>query len=190
MDTLETLYKRHQYDRNIATKSMQWFKREMQTMEMYAINSDKVLREGGTQTTSIEPGSMYFYYYSPKHKDTLEYYDTFPMVIPYDTTSNGFIGLNLHYLPVFARVKLLDVLMKFATNTRMDKTTKIQYSWQAVKGMSKFKWAEPCIHRYIGGYVKSRFVKIDPENWFHACMLPVQRFKKASAETVWKDSLS
>ena len=89
------------------------------------MTSDRMLREGGKQTSSIEPGSMYTYYYSPKHKDTLQYYDVFPLVIPYRETENGFIGLNLHYLPPFYRIKLLDALMKYASNDKLNRNTKL-----------------------------------------------------------------
>lgn len=189
-NSLEQLYNQNKYNQLTAKNSQAWFRKEITNIEQYGISADVVLREGGKQTTSIEPGSLYFFYYSPKFKDTLPYYDVFPMVIPYASTPNGFIGLNLHYLPVFARVKLLDALMQFATNPRLDRTTKINYTWALVKTMSKSKLAEPCIHRYIGGYVKSRFVKVEPKDWFSACMLPVQKFRKQSAGAVWKESLS
>ena len=42
-------------------------------------------------------GRMYFYFYDPKTKDTLPYYDKFPLVIPIERYPDGFLGLNLHY---------------------------------------------------------------------------------------------
>ena len=35
-------------------------------------------------------GKMYFYYYDPKTKDSMPYYDRFPLVIPIDQYSDGF----------------------------------------------------------------------------------------------------
>jgi hypothetical protein len=46
-------------------------------------------------------GRMYFYYYDPKTKDTLPYYDKFPLVIPIERYSDGFLGLNLHFYQKF-----------------------------------------------------------------------------------------
>ena len=42
-------------------------------------------------------GKMYFYYYDAKTKDMLPYWDKFPLVIPLEVHTDGFIGLNLHY---------------------------------------------------------------------------------------------
>ena len=39
-------------------------------------------------------GRMYFYYYDPKTKDSLPYYDKFPLVIPIERYPDGFLGLN------------------------------------------------------------------------------------------------
>lgn len=189
MGQLEQLYLQNRHDRNIARKSAMWFRREITYINQYAISSDVALREGGTQTTSLTPGGMYMFYYSPKFKDDLEYYDTFPLLLPYDMTPNGFIGLNLHYLPPLYRIKLLDKLLDISSDKALTKDTKLKYTWATVKGTASMKWAGPCIHRYISGYVKSRFVHVSPENWFTAALLPVQRFKKASDNKVWKDSL-
>ena len=47
---------------------------------------------------------------------------------------------------------------------------------------------KPTIKRYLYGYARSMFRKIDSEDNLTAIMLPVQRFKKASDTTVWSDS--
>ena len=53
-------------------------------------------------------GNMYFFYYNPKHKKTLPWYDTFPLVFPVDLYPDGFLGLNFHYLNPKWRAMLLD----------------------------------------------------------------------------------
>ena len=53
-------------------------------------------------------GCMYFYFYDPKLKDSLPYYDRFPLVIPIERYSDGFLGLNLHYIHPKQRMILLD----------------------------------------------------------------------------------
>lgn len=184
MESLESLFNKYQYDRSIASNSRNWFRKQSKLLS--GVTSNQVLKEGGEQTGSIVPGSMYAYYYSPKHRDTLPFYDVFPLVIPYATTDNGFIGLNLHYLPPYFRVRLLDKLMQYATSEKLDKNTKIKYTWALAKQASTQKWASYCIHRYITGYVKSRFVKIDPTDWFNVSMLPVAQFRKDSQENVWR----
>ena len=86
-NNLELLFNKHKFDKSIKDKSSSWFKKQM--LGMANVKSDTVLREGGKQYSSIEPGSMYMYYYSPKHRDSLEYYDTFPMVIPSSVSLYG-----------------------------------------------------------------------------------------------------
>jgi hypothetical protein len=52
-------------------------------------------------------GRMYFYFYDPKTKDSLPYYDRFPLVIPIERYSDGFLGLNLHYIHPKQRIIFL-----------------------------------------------------------------------------------
>jgi hypothetical protein len=131
---------------------------------------------------------MYTFMYDPKHKDTLPYYDRFPLVLPYGTFKGGYIGLNLHYLPYQLRVRLLDNLLQFRNNTKMNETTKIQYSWQMIEGVSRYRLAQPCIKQYLIEQVRSPFRKIDSTDWATAMMLPVERFVGATKEQVWADS--
>jgi len=46
----------------------------------------------------------------------------------------------------------------------------------------------PTIHKYLAGYTKSQFRRIDADEFTVATLLPVQRFKKSPASAVWKDS--
>ena len=52
--------------------------------------------------------------YGPKHAKKLPYYDTFPLVLPLERYSDGFLGMNFHYLPIPLRMKLLDKIFDFA----------------------------------------------------------------------------
>ena len=42
-------------------------------------------------------GRMYTFFYNPKTKDKLPYYDRFPLSMILGQDSDGFIGLNFHY---------------------------------------------------------------------------------------------
>ena len=52
-----------------------------------------------------------------KHKETLPFYDSFPLVIIIGKAKGGFLGMNLHYLPPTLRAKFLDALMENAGKT-------------------------------------------------------------------------
>ncbi len=123
-------------------------------------------------------GGLLFFMYDAKYKDKLPYWDKFPLVIPFDVGDGTFIGLNLHYLPIEARKKLLDILLPYKTKKSMRDYMKISYS--IIKSISKHDLIKPCIHRYLNSHVKSRFVKVNHEDWYRAAALPVQRFVKGS----------
>ena len=48
----------------------------------------------------------------------------------------------------------------------------------------------PTIHKYLSGYTKSQFRRIDADEFTIAVLLPVQRFEKATDKEVWKESRS
>lgn len=133
-------------------------------------------------------GRMYFYYYDPKMKDTLPYYDRFPLVIPIERHNDGFIGLNLHYISPKYRIMLLDKLSSIMNNDEYDETTKLRISYDFLKRATKIFEAKPCIKKYLMAHVKSRFLEITADEWDIAVMLPVEQFVKAKKSQVWQES--
>jgi hypothetical protein len=131
---------------------------------------------------------MYMYFYDPKTKDTLPYYDRFPLTIIVDPAPNGFYGLNLHYLPVPLRARLLDGLMDTLNNEKYDETTRFRLSYSMLSSASKLTAFKPCFKRYLSGHVRSRFALVDPSDWEIATFLPTADFAKASISRVYRDS--
>jgi len=133
-------------------------------------------------------GRMYFYYYDPKLKDELPYYDRFPLVIPIERYQDGFLGLNLHYISPRQRIELLDALSDFATNSKYDETTRLRLSWNKLKTVGRTFKAKPCVKRYLFKHVDSRFLEITADEWDIAALLPFQNFQGATANKVYNDS--
>ena len=133
-------------------------------------------------------GRMYFYFYDPKTKDSLPYYDRFPLVIPIERYSDGFLGLNLHYIHPKQRIILLDKLSEVASNDEYNETTKLRISYKYLAAASKVFEANPCIKRYLFGHVKSRFLEISADEWDIAVMLPAENFIGASTSKVFSES--
>ena len=104
-------------------------------------------------------GKMYFYFYDPKTKESLPYYDRFPLVIPIENYKDGFLGMNLHYIHPKQRIILLDKLSDTASNKNYDKNTKLRISYQFLSSASRAFEATPCIKRYLYGHVQSRFLE-------------------------------
>jgi len=133
-------------------------------------------------------GRMYFYFYDPKMKDKLPYYDRFPLVLPIEQYNDGFLGLNLHYIHPRQRIVLLDKLSEYANNDKFDKTTKLRLSYDLLSRASKTYEAKPCIKRYLFNHVESRFLEIDADEWDIAALLPMESFAKASTSKVYAES--
>ena len=133
-------------------------------------------------------GKMYFYFYDPKTKDKMKYYDRFPLVIPIENYKDGFLGLNLHYIHPRQRIILLDKLSATASNKSFDERTKLRISYAYLAAASKAFEATPCIKRYLFNHIESRFLEITANEWDIAVMLPVESFVGASTSKVYSDS--
>lgn len=133
-------------------------------------------------------GHMYFYQYDAKHKATLPYWDKWPLIFIIHRYDDGFLGINLHYLPIRLRAILLKKLYDLSSSQKLTEKTKLRITYGVLKSSTKYKEFKPCIKRYLTSHVQSRFLRIDPREWTFAIFLPLQRFQKASVKKVWADS--
>lgn len=132
-------------------------------------------------------GDMFMYHYDPKWKHILPYYDTFPLVIPIGMYSDGFLGLNLHYLPPTMRRNFLNKLILYTTMPG-DHNAKMQISYDILKGVNMFSEFVPCVKRYLIDHVRGRMMRIFPHEWPMVINIPSEAFVKASKQKVWADS--
>ena len=113
-------------------ESQAWFQK--QAGYLGRINNNALLKEPVLKTESEQiPGGMFMYFYDPKTKDTLPYYDKFPLTVIVGPAPGGFTGLNLHYLPMVLRAKLLDALMDITSDKKYDDNTKFNLSYNTLK---------------------------------------------------------
>lgn len=168
-------------------QSREWFRDTAQKISR--INERSLMRgDEARLVTRPMPGSMYMYYYDPKWKDELAYYDRFPLVFPFRRVPGGFYGLNLHYLPLQLRARLMDALYDYTNNARYDESTKIKLNYQLLTSISKMRFFEPCVKHYLDEHVRSRFMYVYPSEWDIALFLPTERFAKKSKTQVWSES--
>jgi len=147
-----------------------------------------LMRDSERLKSSSMIGRMYFYFYDPKTKDSLPYYDRFPLVIPIERYQDGFLGLNLHYIHPKQRIILLDKLSETASNKNYDETTKLRISYGYLSAASRAFEAQPCIKRYLFSQIQSRFLEITADEWDIAVMLPMESFVGANSSKVYSDS--
>jgi len=162
-------------------RSIRWYRdtvRDIVPRQMSESATSRLIR-GGKVMLQPTYGVMNLYGYEPKGKLTLEYYDVFPLVIPIERYKNGFLGLNLHYLSVNIRMKLLEKLMPMTAEDRI-------LGWRRV---SKFREVKPCVKKYLAAFTRTHFLPIVTEEEMNlAALMPLQQFKKATKQKVWYDS--
>ena len=124
-------------------------------------------------------GRLNMFFYDPKYKKTLPYYDTFPLVLPIERIRGGFAGINFHYLRPGARFALLQQLQKYTSQgvKKINSTNTFDVSYSRVKNLPLVK---NTIKKYLFAHVRSSFLRIDYDEAALAVYLPVAQFKKGS----------
>ena len=134
-------------------------------------------------------GGLYYFYYDPKTKNDLPYYDKFPLVMPLKRESDGFLGLNLHYLPLRYRIMFMRKLLPFAIYDENDEIKRIRVTYSMLESSARYKEFKPCIKKYLYNRIQSKIVKVEPQEWDIALYLPIHQFRKEKAKTVWQESV-
>ena len=169
------------------SESRNWLYQNVKTLG--SVNRNDIVKDKERKAKTILPGKMYFFFYDPKLKDSLPFYDRFPLVIPVEKYADGFLGLNLHYLPVKYRVVLLDKLYDLTNNDKFDETTKLRMSYDLLSGSSRYKEFQPCLKRYLSSHIRSNITVIESDKWETTIFLPVEQFTKKTASAVQKMSV-
>jgi len=143
-----------------------------------------LMKDIDRQKRNILIGNMYFFFYHAKYNDTLPFWDKFPLVIPLEKYSDGFLGLNLHYVPTRLRLMILSKLSKKINNKKMDETTRMRVSYDYISSLKNADIFKPCIKRYLTSQVRSRYVVINPDEWYFSCLLPFERFQKKTKKEI------
>lgn len=160
----------------------------------------KVL-QGAGRTKRLLPGRFYMFKYNPVGKGTerLPYYDMFPVVLVINVYDKYFQGINFHYLPPIYRADLMDQLYRFviapdvqskdigsSIRARLN-TNRVDYGFMSKRfNLRSFK---PMFKRYRKSNVVGPYLYVPPIGWDAVMMMPLQRFRGAGINRVYKDSL-
>ena len=165
-----------------------WYLDEMKNL---IVNRQKLMRDReAIKKNRLLPGRLFMYFYEPKHKDTLPYYDRFPLVMVVEKAQGkpGFYGLNFHYLDYRKRAILMERLMKYATNKKYDESTRLRLSYKLLKGASKLAAFKPCFKHYLPSQIASPIKMIPAQYWETALFFPSEQFKKSTRKNVFSQS--
>jgi len=168
-------------------QSRDWFRRKAQRLGR--VNRNQLMKEEPIELNNRRIiGSMQMFFYDPKLKKELPFYDAFPLVIVIGPAKGGFLGLNLHYLPPTLRAKFLEALLDVTNNDKYNEDTRFDITYNMMKRATKFKYFQPCIKHYLNKHVRSRFAIVPAPEWEIATFLPTADWQKASASQVYSDS--
>lgn len=195
-DSLESEYAlmTAQQRRKRASVSLRWYLNQLKTSS----HGYQLIDEYGDGVATVvrsnhRPyiGGMYQFLYDAKTKDKLPYWDAFPLVIPIHFYSDGFLGLNLHYLPVKMRLKMLAKLMTYRKRIKTGGhglRVYMELSYKLLTSMMNMEGFQFMIKRYLNSQIRSRVILVSSKHWEDVAFLPTQQFQKQSAETVWAEA--
>lgn len=167
-------------------ESREWFRQKASNLR--SINREDLMDEDPLKQRARQVvGKMYMYFYDPKTKETLPYYDAFPLSIIVGPAPKGFYGLNLHYLPPILRAKFLDALMDISEK-KIDDDSKFRLNYKLLQSTSKLKYYKPCFKHYLTAHVESRFAEVPAPEWEIATFLPTAAWRKSTRQKVYYDS--
>lgn len=170
-------------------ESIKWLTAKIADLRNPSGIASTINNEAFRKINRFVTGGLYYFYYDPKTKKDMPYYDRFPLVLVLERYKDGFLGLNLHYLPVKYRIALLDKLMDYAILDGNNDIMRMRVSYDILNASKRYREFRPCLKKYLHGHIQSKILAVQPNEWDIAAYLPIQQFKKATVNEVWQDSL-
>lgn len=130
--------------------------------------------------------------YSPKHASTLPYYDMLPMPILLAKYPDGFLGLNIHYLPWAKRLQLADRLVRATKNKKRINYKTVKDAWNSLRLPIGYSYL--IIRRYLTSHIQSDIAVFTWDTYRAAAVNIPGKWRKKSERAVfaammakWKD---
>jgi len=138
---------------------------------------------------TVKPGSRQMrlgfpvlFVYDAKTKADLPYWDSLPFSIVLTKYSDGFLGINLHYLEWTKRIQLAKKLVRAAKNGRRIKYIDIKKAWVSLNLPEALLYL--VIRRYLYTHIRSSMKIFDMET-FNAAVKDIRpKFKKDSEKRI------
>ena len=183
---------REKLGHGVMTKdSLKWLGQKITELRNPTLIPSAIRKEDVRNVRSVYPGCMYFFFYDPKLKNELPYYDRFPLTLILEKYNDGFLALNMHYLPFKWRVAFMSKLMPYgAARTKDEEVARLHITYDILKETRNLREFKPCLKRYLYDHMQSRILGVQPNEWDTALALPIQIFKGAKAKEVWEDSIN
>jgi len=169
--------------------SRKWFLDKIGSISERNINQNTLMKQpplvGAANPLS---GKMYMFWYNPKLKKELPYYDAFPLIILLDVGSDHMTGLNLHYLPIRLRQNLFYGMLNRVSSSKFNSSTYLKITYDYLKASSDLDAFRPCFKKYLTKQIRGRIVNVPAQEWEVAIHLPTSSFHKKDAAYVYSES--
>ena len=122
--------------------------------------------DDAADTAGFAPGQLYFFTYSAQTKQP--YYDMYPRSYVIEYQKGGFLGCNIHYVPLTQRDELA--------------TSLLNNSAQGAVAVPR-----RTLHKYVYTGVRGTPYRIPSAEWSDVAQLPTERFVDMRGIPVSKD---
>ena len=119
--------------------------------------------DDAADTAGFAPGQLYFFTYSAQTKQP--YYDMYPLSYVIEYQKGGFLGCNIHYVPLTQRDELA--------------TSLLNNSAQGAVAVPR-----RTLHKYVYTGVRGTPYRIPNAEWSDVAQLPTERFVDMRGITV------
>ena len=135
------------------------FFRQQLIQELGSTNFD----DDAADTGGFAPGQLYFFTYSAQTKQP--YYDMYPLAYIIEYQKGGFLGCNVHYVPLTQRDELA--------------TSLLNNSAQGAVAVP-----QRTLHKYLYTGVRGQPYRIPDSEWTDVAQLPTEKFVDMRGITV------
>lgn len=156
----------------------EWFKGKLNDLKIGSRARLLNAEERYTDDDSVFVGGVFFFKYDAKYKDNLPMWDKYPLCVPIDRFSDGFLGLNMHYLGKGQRQGIINSIRSMKEERKLSNTVKSKArNWQYMmnSGIPDGLYKK-CVKRYLFGQVRTQFVRIQPDEYAKAIQLPLEEW--------------
>ena len=176
--TFATLIQAMEHTPHLPSKiyaSRQWYREKAMKVRKYREgDTQRILKIGRINRRmrsgirgKMMLGRLWMFEYDPiSAEDTLAkggYYDAFPCVFPIQPLEEGFLGINMHFLPYDWRAHLMDNLYDLVDDLDAIDATSADTSWSSsqrlripsvdgydfLKKSAKYRYFKPALRKYL-----------------------------------------
>ena len=191
MKTIERLQEDYNESfESLSKKSLFWFVRQRLSLKRnprVSFSRLKAHQDLGKWTMRPLPGNLYLARYQPLQKNTLPFWDEYPLVLVLKSDNKYVQGVNMHYMHPQARFKYLTEIQKRYKWNEDSLVAIRNLNWNKVS-VGRIKWATKASHRrYSREGLVTPWKKIHQKYWPLVCLLPLENISgKEYPESVKK----